>query len=690
MPSSISSSVDMTRNYEEQRRRAAEGQSMRRLEQSHNFNYNTRFGFNYNLTKSISTSYQNNSSFSLANIAEVPDPGEAPADSNRYRVRSSTDVIKDVITSDTLAPRRKNYQENYSANWRPNLRKIPLFSWLSYQVGYSGSFVWQNTQRGSGKGANLQNSMNLDHSFSLNMQDILKKIPWYRNLRSADQQASRDRDSRGSNNRSNSNNGSVPDSLDQSQGLGGLHLLETFKYYGRKTLLSALSMQSVDISYSSSKSSSQPAYAGEAQIYYAFNDPTDDHFAPPLSYRLGLTNQINLSQIVPNPTESIEKFILNQNRTYGNELTLKTSLKPLSNLSINLNWNASWDESKRNEVFLEPGSNEIIDQAQNKQGNFNASVWAFGKGYEYLFRQQLGTAFEDIGDDLIINDELGNRDGETVLNRVSLLDDFREAYLGSGSSTIGEKNFMPVPLPNWRITWSGVEQFIPFVGEYIARASINHNYSGSYDMGWKFIPDPGQRTRSLGQYSVEDIRPQNEPSQVTVQKSFSPLIGISMTWENQLQTNVEYSYSERISLSLSNTSINENINKSIKVTGSYTFDDFRLPFMKTLKNDVDVSLNGSYTDQIKRRYSLNADISGALSTGPDNLVKDPSRYEFSPRDPTGRANIRGSTVVGYRFSNTIKANFEYGYNKLLPRSSGSFERTEHDITFNIQVSIRSN
>jgi hypothetical protein len=112
--------------------------------------------------------------------------------------------------------------------------------------------------------------------------------------------------------------------------------------------------------------------------------------------------------------------------------------------------------------------------------------------------------------------------------------------------------------------------------------------------------------------------------------------------------------------------------------------------MERLENAVNLTLNSSFIEDTENRFSLGTDLQEALQEGSDEIVKDPDQYDFNPQPPTGQSRFKASTIVGYTFSQTIKADFEYSFNKLMPKSSGVFPRTDHEFKFNVTVSIRSN
>jgi cell surface protein SprA len=553
-------------------------------------------------------------------------------------------------------------------------------------------------------GATISNNYRLDQSLGLRMQELFGLIPGYDELKQSveDQRRKRaiaKREKQGQNETQNAprrrpqkqngdasgegNGDNQNGEEDSKQKPVGQILANT----GKEVLISLLSMDSFDFSYTNNRQAQQAGYAGDSQIFHAFSSVNDAHYSPNFAYRLGFKELLPNDQLVRNNTAN-SILSLPNNRTEDHSFSVQTRLKPWRNFSVELNWNANWDQNRSQSIKLDPQQNFNTVSSQN--GGIKASVWAFGSGYRGLFEQQLSTAFDDLSDGFVIADSLGNNDSNTLLNRRLLQKDFRQAYLGGGSGSIGARSFMPFPLPNWSITWSGLEASVGFLDEYITRASLTHRYTGSYQMGWNFNEDIGPLlSRTVGDYQVLDRRPRYEPSSINLEKKFSPLIGLNITWANSLRTNIQYDYSKITSLALSNTSVTERLSQGIKLTVSYTINDFRLPIFRRIKNAVDLSLNASYLEDIETQYLLDSDLNQALQGAPDELDRDVSAYEISPREPTGQTRIQSSFIVGYRFSETVKANFEYNFRHLIPQSTGVFERTDHDITFNIVVSIRS-
>ncbi|PKD44225.1 cell surface protein SprA [Rhodohalobacter barkolensis] len=661
-PTNFSSSLSTRRSYEERKRRTLQNQQEFALQQTHSFTYTSNLGFGYNLTPSVSTSFQSQSIFDLGR-ASIKDAGLTGVDSDAFETESSFDVFRDLIFDD-LSPRRSSYSENYTASWQPRLSQISVLNWLNYNARYSGGYRWENSPFGSNQGSRVSNTFRLDHTLRVNTETLLNKIPFYENAVEADRDESREREI----------------SRDSDEESAGYTFGEQFSYYARKTFLAVFSLRSADINYSSSKTGSQAGYDGGSSFFDMFGG---DNFTPSFGYRIGIEERIRQDRLISNPdgTGSIQ---IPANNTYSDNITLGTRLNPFTNLSIDLSWQTQWDERRTESISL--SANNEISSVVSSSGNISSSIWAFGSGYEKLFRNQLQSAFDGMSS---VDNVIGADNGNTVLNSVALQEDFRKAYMGR-APTIGDKNFTPIPLPNWRINWTGIEEIFPWIGRYMQRATITHSYSGLYRVGWNLNNDADTPiSRRLGIYQIEDTRPEFDPSSVNIEKRFAPLVQLNITWDNGLRTQMGYETSKLTSLSLSNTQVSERTSKGVRVQFAYTLRNFRLPFFRRLTNNVDLTLNGNYIEDSEQRFLLDADLERALQVDATQINRDPDAYDFNPRPPTGQTRINTSAVVGYRFSNTIQANFEYGFTQILPKSSRTFKRTTHDIRFNIRINIRS-
>lgn len=669
-PASVNASVGVDRDYDERRRRSVNGGDLVPLQQSHTFTYNTNFGFTYNFTPSIRTSFQSRSVFDLsrAGIEENGVPGTP--DSTRFRVIPAFKVFEGVLT-DTLSARRSNYEESYSATWQPNLNKIDAFNWVDYTANYNGGFQWRNSPFGSDLGANVSNNLSLNQSLNFGINQLLNRMDWYKEL---------------VNPPDNDFSPSAEDSA-STEGYDEDDFGEDLANIGKGVLRTLLSLQAIDVSYNISKNSMQTGFNGGTQFFDMF-DQSSNSSSPPFSFRTGISDRIGLDRLVDNPKEN-STLQLPSNKNFSNDLTLGTRFLPFNNFSVDLTWNTRWDQTRTRSITIDPDQSR--SSVQNRNGDISSSVWAFGNGYESLFRRQLQTAFDDINaNNDTLSDATGNGDGRTVLGKQSLQEDFRKAYLGAGTGTVGKRGFIPFPLPGWKINWSGLEDVIPFLGRFMTRATLTHSYNGTYRLGYNFNNDTSPfPPLNLGSFVVENSRPEFEVNSINVERRFMPLLGFNITWNSNLRTNIQYEFSKLSSLALSNTTVTERISRGLRLSFNYTIRNFKIPLFPRIRNAVDFTINAGFIEDTEQKFVLDSDLDDALQDDPDNIVRDPSIFDFSESFTGGQTRINSSAIIGYQFSQTVKANFEYTFSKLNPKSTGVFPRTDNDFLFNIVVSIRS-
>lgn len=678
MPSSITASANLNRAYTETRNQPRFNQLgeeiVQPLRQSHSFNQRSAFGFNYNLTPSIPISFRTNTNFDLAAAGtERINKTGLEVDSASYQVLPTFEALNNIIT-DTVSARRSNYEETYTASWRPDFDQFGFLDWFTYSASYSGGYGWTNSPAGSNLGANISNSFRLDHTARFAVGDLLDKVGIYNRMLEADDAEANSR---------NGNGGAQADST-------GPGLVGNIQYFGRKLVLGLLSLETVDISYNKNKTSNQAGYQGDSQLYYAFSDQSAENFSPSMGYRLGLNEEVSRAQLIQQGPEG-RTITLPKNNNYSDDISLGTNLDILSNISVDLSWNTAWDERRSDNIALNSAGEFSSTIASS--GNISSSVWAFGGGYEDLFKRQLQTAFDDYDGTAVISDEAGNNDGRVVMNRNTLEEDFRKAYLGGGTGAVGRKGYTPIPKPNWSVTWSGIESFIPFIGNAMSRASLSHTYSGTYRMGWNLNLLTGEQEQRIGSFNVIEFKEDYEPSSINVEQRFSPLAQINITWKSGLRTQIGYEKSRLSSLALSSRTVTERTSQGFKGSVNYTFQNITLPFLSRLTNNIDLTLTGSLADDSDKKYTLNSHIDGVLSeNAPSELITDVNAYNYEdygkPND-VGQKRINATLTLGYRLSQTVTSNFEYTFTNVEPKSSGYPPRTNHEIRFNFRINIRS-
>jgi cell surface protein SprA len=123
-------------------------------------------------------------------------------------------------------------------------------------------------------------------------------------------------------------------------------------------------------------------------------------------------------------------------------------------------------------------------------------------------------------------------------------------------------------LPNWTVRYSGLMRYSWFI-ENFKSLNVNHGYKSVFAIGSYSTPimPYSQITLDASKLSV--------PS-VSLNESFTPLIGADMTLKNSMTLKMEYRTTRVLNLSMTSMQINESRSNDWVVGAGYKIQNFRL------------------------------------------------------------------------------------------------------------------
>ena len=193
---------------------------------------------------------------------------------------------------------------------------------------------------------------------------------------------------------------------------------------------------------------------------------------------------------------------------------------------------------------------------------------------------------------------------------------------GTKTQSVFVRKGEPKPFPNWNIQFRGFEK-LPLIKKVVKSASVNHGFSGNKKLTWNDNED--------------------NITQQTINKDFRPLIGMNLTFKNNLSTNFQYNSTYSLQESMSyGSGQTEQTSQTITLTAKYSKKGgMRIPLFgnKKLENNIDFSLS---FDSSKNETRKN------IGEGFQTMSKT-SNWSLKP-------------VVSYTFSRTVRGgmNFEFG------------------------------
>ena len=164
---------------------------------------------------------------------------------------------------------------------------------------------------------------------------------------------------------------------------------------------------------------------------------------------------------------------------------------------------------------------------------------------------------------------------------------FLSAYAGGNSLDIFP-SLLRI-LPNWSVTYSGLSK-LPWFEDHFKSFNINHNYKSVYAVGaYNSFTNYMEYMNGMGFLSdVTSGKPipssMYNVSTVSLNESFSPLIGVDMTFNSGLTAKLEYQKTRALNLSMTSVALTENYSNDFVIGFGYKIKDLNLFGAKKLQD----------------------------------------------------------------------------------------------------------
>ena len=292
---------------------------------------------------------------------------------------------------------------------------------------------------------------------------------------------------------------------------------------------------------------------------------------------------------------------------------------------------------------------------------------------------------------------------------------FLAAYCGGNASSVDLSIFPSLLkiLPNWSLTYSGLSK-LPWFANHFKSVNLRHSYKSVYAVGaYNSFTNYMSYMGDMG--FILDVTNGNpipssmyNVSTVSINESFSPLIGLDLTFLNGLTSKVEFRKTRALNLSMTSVALTENYSDDIVLGFGYKITDLNLFGAKQIQSGEKKSKKKSN----KKGTSESSDAESKKSTSSTNSkskkVGDVShdlnlRVDFSYRMQNAlNRNIQtgittatsGSTAYSlkltadYKFSRLLTVSGFLDWQKNVPLvSSSSYPTTNADFGINMKFQL---
>ena len=275
---------------------------------------------------------------------------------------------------------------------------------------------------------------------------------------------------------------------------------------------------------------------------------------------------------------------------------------------------------------------------------------------------------------------------------------FLNAYTSMGGKSLSIFPALSRLLPNWTVKYSGLGK-LPWFRDHFKSVNINHSYKSVFAVGsYNSYSTFQEYMNGLG--FIEDATTGNPSpssmfnvSQVSINEAFSPLLGLDLTFNNNMTLKGEYRQTRVMNLSMTSIQLNEAVSKDWVIGMGYRMNNFHLFGMggkrKAVKSKGKGSADKQKNSSNSNSYGTNHDLNLRLDFSfrkQAAIVRDIASMMISAS--SGNNALKLSFSADYTLSKMLTMSFYYDRQTNTPLlSSSSYPTTTQDFGLSIKFSL---
>ena len=475
----------------------------------------------------------------------------------------------------------------------------------------------------------------------------------------------------------------------------------------------AMSVRSVSISYRNVYSLALPGFMPNVGDAFGQSRGTGV-LSPGLDFAFGLVDDSYITKAQERGWLLMSESVATPATTNRTEdLQIRTTLEPVKNFKIDLN--ASRTQTKTKSIqYMYAGNPTTLS------GTFNMTTISIGSAFEKTGDANNGyhsATFEKFCNSL---DEFRDRVQAQYANAVYpagtafagqrfdpangevnkysadvMVPAFLSAYTNMGSKKLNIFPTLTQLLPNWTIRYSGLGK-LPWFRDVFKSVNLNHAYKSIYSVGsYNSYSTFMEYMNGLG--FISDTQTGNpipssmyNVSTVSINESFSPLLGIDVTLQNNLTAKLEYRTSRVLALSMTSVQINENRSNDWVIGLGYKINNFRFLAGKNRR-----LVKGNRNNQDDNRNARQNVKGGShdLNLRLDISLKEQTAISRDIASRTSNASSGSKAfalkfMADYTLSKLLTMTFFYDHQTNTPLlTSSSYPTTTRDFGFSLKMSL---
>ena len=618
LPTILNFRMDINRIYSENTFRNNSNNNILPTYYNKNFNINRIYGISWDITPSLRLD------FNATNYAIVDD---------------LKDRI-DGIQVDTLwnnfwkLGRTIDYNHMLNITYNLPIYKIPYLDWINIYSRYAAQFNWLSDpfngfQNGNiNLGNSIQNNRTIQINPTLNLYSFYNKLNFIRT------------------NNPNDTQGIVPIVI---------QLLTSIRH--------------INAAYTQTQGVYIPGYLPQTNIL-GFDFKAK---APGIGFLVGRQGNSIEKAIINNWISTDTLFNQPTMTTYSENWSGIVHIEPIKNLKIDVTFSRVHNFNIAIDQFYDV-KKELFQQGKaNINGNYTISQIALRSSFRNS--SQLYQEFKNYK--IEISQELGSKninsvglkpdvyaDGYSANQQDVIVNSFLDIFQRKQKTRINRKPTLP--LPNWRLNYTGLIDLLSLENR-MQMINISHAYQSQYIIS-AYQANPLLKEENGNIYSrdyQDNFSAIMAYPSIAIVDRFVPLIGINIRLKNAWSLNSEYRKSRDFNISLQNSLLAVQEEKSLIMGIGYRKTNIRLPLTrwpnKGRKNNInmkaDFALNQRKTSIFREEFTL-----AEIAAGNKSISINPSIEYSTNRYYSIRIFYNSNRVQPYTSQNFITAYTYLGIN----------------------------
>ncbi|MBK1894133.1 T9SS outer membrane translocon Sov/SprA [Chryseobacterium paridis] len=621
IPTRFSFRTEIDRNYNELEFRSVDAiingnfNDQSQAIRNRNFYFGWQYGLGFNFTKSL-----------------------------KLEINSATRTLNDNVDVNTMdnssifgnvfrAGRPVLYNHRVQLNYKLPFQYLPYLDFIDAELGYGFTYNWNarstalysfvnpDTQKSESLGSIGQNTNVIQATATADFPKFFGQFKYFKNIATKLSKRKQEIDSL--------------NNVYTQQWEKKRYKFKNYKFKNRLTVLQSAaflltSLKQLDVNYSENNGTVLPGLLS-APNWYGYGQTLG---GPTIGFLLGSQADIRRT-VIENGWVSGSDYMTDPYvRMSTRELRANLQVVPMNDLRIDVsvlhNYNRNFSQTGYNNRLNLGRTNHDYTFANDLITYSNSVVllktsFKDGAAVYQSIRQNARAISQQMGNPAT-TDNNGFTDGYGIGNAYVLIPAFRAAVEGKSPKAIGDAKKAGLPIPNWKVTYSGLRN-VPIINGQFSKFDILHSYNATYTAtGIQSSIDYFNAISTNG--SLFDVNGNRiNPftfSQVGYVESFSPLIGVDVTMRNNMQFGIQYNRNRMLLLGLVNQTLTEDANTEYVVRLGYIIRNFRLGVNDTRRRGKgkgsDLNIRGDFSLRDSRTSVTNILLDDSQLTGGQRLM----------------------------------------------------------------------